>query len=252
MTGTWNGIGTKFYGCQDQYPDESFITTEWFVTLFFPILPIASYRVIYRDTLHGWGKSTSRYIIIEKLRLDWRQVFSTYFVAISTVIVAILTGWLVNSLFVDKEWGSFAVIFSSMIPILISIKLFFEAKPSSNSHRRTPQKSGRSISNFSRKTESSTPQETIYPFSKVDISKFPMPNISPPTVLSDLDMKPLEPIIEKYGPHLLRIMEDPNAKPPEWVTIKLALDDTMLLNFQSISHYMINAVFDNNYDKKRS
>jgi hypothetical protein len=43
----FNGIGTTIYGKREVNPDDgSNIVTKWFTVLYFPIIPLGSYRVI--------------------------------------------------------------------------------------------------------------------------------------------------------------------------------------------------------------
>lgn len=75
MAGSFNGIGTTYYGECDYRADGSYVTTEWFIVAFFPVFPIASHRVARN---HDGDKSwifynTTSYFMIEKLRVNWRQ-----------------------------------------------------------------------------------------------------------------------------------------------------------------------------------
>lgn len=82
---TINGIGTKIYGKKDQKPDDSYITTKWFVFFFLPIIPISSHRV--KDHEKNDFMQV-QYYFIEDLPLDKEQVMSTYGrVALGIVIV---------------------------------------------------------------------------------------------------------------------------------------------------------------------
>jgi hypothetical protein len=110
MPHTVNGIGTKFYGHKNQYPDNSFVTTEWFVFLLFPIFPIRSKRVFKTETSYFWGTTTKKYLVYQKLPLDWQQVFLTYLkgfgaliatvfiVLISIAIISLISMWKNNSI----------------------------------------------------------------------------------------------------------------------------------------------------------
>jgi len=43
----FNGIGTTIYGKREVNPEDgSYIVTEWFTVIYFPIIPLGSYRVI--------------------------------------------------------------------------------------------------------------------------------------------------------------------------------------------------------------
>jgi len=84
---TINGVGTKFYGKNNEQSDGSYTTTEWFVFLMLPIIPIGSYRVIEhkRSSL-----IQTEYNIIEKLPLDKSEVARIYGIGIFCVVLFIL------------------------------------------------------------------------------------------------------------------------------------------------------------------
>ena len=43
----FNGIGTTIYGKRDINPEDgSYVVTKWFTLIYFPIIPLGSYRVI--------------------------------------------------------------------------------------------------------------------------------------------------------------------------------------------------------------
>ena len=43
----FNGIGTTIYGKREVNPEDgSYIVTKWFTVIYFPIIPLGSYRVI--------------------------------------------------------------------------------------------------------------------------------------------------------------------------------------------------------------
>lgn len=251
MTGTWKGIGTKFYGSRDQNPDESFVTTEWFVFLFIPIIPLSSYRVIYRGTTHGLSSSTSHYLILSKLGLDWIQVLSTYLVGIVTGAMVVLTGWIVGSVFFEKDWSPIAVVICSLIPILISGKLFYEAKPSTNPRKRVNQISKESTNPNWPGPNSKDFQHSNGSGLENKISNIPKLEISPPRILTVPDVNNLEPLMNKYESILNKILDERKGLPPTWVKVKLALDDSIFLNYETISHFMNIEVYENNIDKKR-
>ncbi len=73
MPYTINGCGTKYYGRRDQESDGSYITTEWIVFLFLPVIPIGSYRVqLLKSAL-----MSSEYHIW-RVPLQWRQILNVY------------------------------------------------------------------------------------------------------------------------------------------------------------------------------
>ena len=81
MPATYHGFGTKFYGEADKRPDGTYITTEWLVAGYVPIVPLRSLRLIRdkaadeRDFFVG---RVAAYRVIEKPLMCWRQVFMTY------------------------------------------------------------------------------------------------------------------------------------------------------------------------------
>jgi hypothetical protein len=55
MAFSFNGIGTSFYGQRDFRPDGTYTTTEWFVFLAIPVIPLRSLRVRYQGPgKHRW------------------------------------------------------------------------------------------------------------------------------------------------------------------------------------------------------
>ncbi len=85
MPEAWNGIGTKYYGARDWKSDRSHVTTEWFVFIHFPLVPLGSYRV--REVEHvnlGLGYST-RYET-QRVPLAVAQVLGTYAFAVILVL----------------------------------------------------------------------------------------------------------------------------------------------------------------------
>ena len=92
MPYTLNGVGTKYYGKRDVEPDNSFITTEWIVLVYIPIIPIGSFRV------QPTGESTNMIIfsstqyLVQRVPFNWRQIRNVYattigiFATISVVI----------------------------------------------------------------------------------------------------------------------------------------------------------------------
>jgi hypothetical protein len=85
MAFTFQGIGTTFYGQRDFRADGSFITTEWFVFVFVPIIPFRSLRVRYQGTSGAVFYSKKSYLVCEKTFPNWKQVLCVYSFAIFTV-----------------------------------------------------------------------------------------------------------------------------------------------------------------------
>ena len=80
MAFSFNGFGTTYYGKRDYRADTSYITTEWIILAFVPLIPLGSLRVIRtprRDTNMVVYRS-SKFIVVEKLSPHLSQVLATY------------------------------------------------------------------------------------------------------------------------------------------------------------------------------
>jgi hypothetical protein len=92
MPYTFNGFGTRYYGERERAEDGSYITTEWITLLYFPILPIRSFRVL------PVGKGTN--IIIHssqeyqaiRVPLCWPQVRNVYLVMSPVLLLFLYFG----------------------------------------------------------------------------------------------------------------------------------------------------------------
>ncbi|MBZ5604658.1 MAG: hypothetical protein LAO79_20360 [Acidobacteriia bacterium] len=74
-----HGIGTMVYGERDYWPDGSFVTTEWFVLAWIPIIPICSKRISYRqDNPYANFDAGGGYYVYETLGVDRRQALFVY------------------------------------------------------------------------------------------------------------------------------------------------------------------------------
>lgn len=92
MAFTLNGIGTTFYGQRDFRDDGSYLTTEWFVFLYVPLIPIRSLRVVNQGPSEpgwhfGYGPSESYGVCEKRFPPDWKQVLMTY------GYIALLASW---------------------------------------------------------------------------------------------------------------------------------------------------------------
>jgi hypothetical protein len=78
MPYTVNGCGTMYYGRRDEDSDGSYVTTQWITLVFFPLIPIGSYRVrpiksgILSSEYHVW-----------KAPFQWKQVRNIYLAELS-------------------------------------------------------------------------------------------------------------------------------------------------------------------------
>lgn len=87
---TINGIGTTLYGKSEINPnDKSYIATKWYVFLGLPIVPLKSYRVIYK----GSGKSvffgTSTDYQMLSVPMNMSQILKTYALVYGFIVVLI-------------------------------------------------------------------------------------------------------------------------------------------------------------------
>ena len=93
MAFTFNGIGTTYYGQRDFGPEGSYVTTEWFVVLFVPLIPIKSLRVLDSNE---WNPFYASYKVLSEDDPSIKQVISTYFFAffyIALVALAFVLWW---------------------------------------------------------------------------------------------------------------------------------------------------------------
>jgi hypothetical protein len=91
MAFTFEGLGTKVYGRRDYWPDGSFITTEWFVIAYVPLIPICSKRISYKDENPFAKRDFSGYYVYETLGVDRKQAGFIYG-WVASVVTAIV-GW---------------------------------------------------------------------------------------------------------------------------------------------------------------
>lgn len=94
-----NGSGEGFYGKREVREDGSYVTTKWFMILLIPILPLGTYRVWRGKSTQSFfaglysGVSQSTQVRLERIKLNWAQIFSTYAVlllillAISSLVI---------------------------------------------------------------------------------------------------------------------------------------------------------------------
>ena len=87
----FHGLGTMTYGEQDYWPDGSFVTTEWFVVAYLPIIPSLSMRLSYTPNAPYATYDSDGYFIYETLPIKIEQVLGTY--AWFTLFVGIFVAW---------------------------------------------------------------------------------------------------------------------------------------------------------------
>ena len=87
-----NGIGTTYYGASDRQPDGSFVTTEWFILLGVPLIPLRSLRACYLGESHRWNRTSKSYAILGPEPLDRRLVLQAYAWWLIPIVLTILLG----------------------------------------------------------------------------------------------------------------------------------------------------------------
>jgi hypothetical protein len=79
MAFTIHGIGMMVYGERDYWPDGSFVTTEWFVLAWVPIIPICSKRISYtRNSDYATYDANDGFYVYETMGVDRLQAFFVY------------------------------------------------------------------------------------------------------------------------------------------------------------------------------
>lgn len=96
---TLNGIGTTIYGKRDVSPaDGSYIAAKWFTLIYFPIIPLGSYRVtkVKQNCFAGFPKYQ-----MTKAPLNVKQVALTYMawwgIIVTLLIFALISDKLLKS-----------------------------------------------------------------------------------------------------------------------------------------------------------
>lgn len=101
---TINGIGTTLYGRRGlskeelrgmkiSWPDDlalPYIATEWFVFIFIPLIPLASYIILAQFKGENNFLSSKKYYQRIKINLNWNQVLKTWLIALFIISVIVL------------------------------------------------------------------------------------------------------------------------------------------------------------------
>lgn len=96
--GTFNGIGTMYYGKADyDEQDRSYTATKWFVFWYIPLIPIRSYRlrevsIKYEGIPFVLWSAKQQYQIFNEMSLmrNWKQVVRVY--ATEIAVIGLLFG----------------------------------------------------------------------------------------------------------------------------------------------------------------
>jgi hypothetical protein len=79
MPFTFRGVGTCNYGSRDFRPNGSYVTTQWFVFIYLPIIPLKSERIL--PVGNNWSfmlLGSRRYQVLERVPLNISQVLMVY------------------------------------------------------------------------------------------------------------------------------------------------------------------------------
>ena len=85
-----NGIGTNFYGKREFHEDGSYVTTEWIIFIFFPVVPLRSLRVFPRRITEQFLFFPVEKHRVQKVPLSWRQVRNTYIAGFLSLLALFL------------------------------------------------------------------------------------------------------------------------------------------------------------------
>lgn len=82
MPFTLNGCGTKYYGRREMAPNGSYITTEWIVLAYIPLIPVGSFQVLPtgESSYYIVGRSTK--YLVQRVSFNWKQIRNTYITVI--------------------------------------------------------------------------------------------------------------------------------------------------------------------------
>lgn len=86
MPFTFNGIGTKYYGKREKAEDGSYVTTNWIVFLYVPLIPLGSYRVRPLGEGKHLAVYDSQQYAVQRVPLNWRQVLNVYAVPAGVIL----------------------------------------------------------------------------------------------------------------------------------------------------------------------
>jgi hypothetical protein len=96
MARTFQGFGTSFVGQRDFGADGSYITTEWVVLFFVPVVPLRSFRVTKTTRTGGMNVivHSKQSYLARKLPLHFKQVFCVYGFVVFYIVFFVLLAML--------------------------------------------------------------------------------------------------------------------------------------------------------------
>jgi len=142
MAHSINGVGTTFYGKRDFRADGSYVTTEWVVLLWLPLIPLRSFRVSYQGSGPTTGLGTNaEYRVFARTLPNWKQVISVY----ALILLSIAWLWFlfriarhlrsVGVLAGDDQANALAIGILIMAPARFNSTIYFAASRSQEGRR---------------------------------------------------------------------------------------------------------------------
>lgn len=101
----WKSVGRQCVGYEEDVgPVGTYATTEWFVVLFVPLIPLRSYKVVPQLRWESGDFVKVGETEFHSVPMNWGQVFRTY-VAIGLILAAAF--WMVRLMwwFAPIKWG---------------------------------------------------------------------------------------------------------------------------------------------------
>jgi hypothetical protein len=103
--GGYRSLGFQFFGGRylneaDRSADIQ-VRTKWFTISGIPLVPIASYRFKRMGHSRKWSSATSQQGVVDRVSLDWAQVFMTWAKTATLIIgvglLIVVISWLLNA-----------------------------------------------------------------------------------------------------------------------------------------------------------
>jgi hypothetical protein len=130
MPSSVSGCGTKYYGERAYQQDGSYLTTNFFCLLYFPIIPLHTVRVIPDPKNTEWSPvGTNYYMILEKRFPNLLQVASVYLCELVVLALMVLHfAWTEPYLKAHGpefggSWLPFAVFLLTLVPVFVVVHL---------------------------------------------------------------------------------------------------------------------------------
>jgi hypothetical protein len=102
--GGYRSLGLQFFGRRyfneaDRSADIQ-VRTKWFTITGIPLIPIASYRFKHMGHSGRWSSTRTRQGVIDRVSLDWAQVFMTWVKTANLIVgvglLIVVISWLLN------------------------------------------------------------------------------------------------------------------------------------------------------------